>query len=81
MFSDIPIPRDMSVDRKRTLVSTAQNGLNIGLITVTGRVDLRSLNDAMIHNMARQGWALRAVTTRCGVLAVNGAKTQPSVAS
>ena len=63
LFSDIPIPRDMTVDRKRTLVSTAQNGLNNGLITVTGRVEVRSLNDAMVHNMSRQGWALRAATT------------------
>ena len=61
-FSDIPIPRDMSVDRKRSLVSTAQTGLNVGLLTVTGRVELRSLNDAMIHNMSRQGWSLRAAT-------------------
>jgi hypothetical protein len=63
LFSDIPIPRDMSVDRKRTLVSTAQNGLNIGLLTVTGRVDVRSLNEAMIRDMSRQGWSLRAATT------------------
>jgi len=63
LFSDVPIPRDMSVDRKRTLVSTAQNGLNIGLLTVSGRVELRSLNEVMVQNMMRNGWSLRAATT------------------
>jgi len=63
LFGDIPIPRDMSVDRKRTLVSRTPNGPNIGLLTVSGRVELHSLNDAMIRNMARQGWTLRAATT------------------
>jgi len=63
LFGDIPIPRDMEVDRKRTLVSTAQNGLNIGLLTVSGRVELRSLNEATVHNMMRHGWSLRAATT------------------
>ena len=62
-FSDIPIPSEMSVDRKRSLSTTTQDGMRIGLITVTGRVDVLSLNNAMIHNMARSGWALRAATT------------------
>jgi len=62
-FSDIPIPSDMTVDRKRSLSSTTQDGMRIGLITVTGRVDVMSLNSAMIHNMARNGWALRGATT------------------
>lgn len=79
LFSDIPIPRDMTVDRKKTLVSTAQNGLNIGLITVTGRVELRSLNDAMIHNMTRQGWTLRAVTTGMKTMQIYEKGTQYAV--
>ncbi len=62
-FSDVPIPSEMSVDRKRSLSTTTQDGMRIGLITVTGRVDILSLNNAMIHNMARNGWALRAATT------------------
>ena len=79
LFSDIPIPRDMTVDRKRTLVSTAQNGLNVGLITVSGRVEVRSLNDAMIHNMARQGWALRAATTGMKTIQIYEKGTQYAV--
>lgn len=63
LFTDVPIPREMTADRNRSLVVTAQGGQSIGLITVSGRVELRSLNDAMINNMARHGWALRAVTT------------------
>jgi len=63
LLSDVPIPRDMSVDRKRTLVSTSQNGVHVGLLTVSGRVEVRSLNETMIHNMVRQGWSLRAATT------------------
>lgn len=62
-FSDVPIPGEMSVDRKRSLSTTTQDGMRIGLITVTGRVDILSLNNAMIHNMARNGWSLRAATT------------------
>jgi hypothetical protein len=63
MFADIPIPRAMSVDSSRTLVSTAENGMNIGLITVSGRVEIRSLNEAMLGNMTRHGWQLRGATT------------------
>ena len=59
-FPDVPIPRDMSVDAKRSLISVAQDGTKTGLITVEGRVDKPSLANAMILNMNRQGWNLRA---------------------
>ena len=58
-FPDIPIPRDMNVDTKRSLVSVAQDGSKLGLLTVEGRVDKPSLANATILNMNRQGWALR----------------------
>lgn len=58
-FSDVPIPRDMSVDSKRSLISVAQDGTKTGLLTVEGRVDKPSLANAMILNMNRQGWSLR----------------------
>ena len=58
-FPDVPIPRDMSVDAKRSLISVAQDGTKTGLITVEGRVDKPSLANAMILNMNRQGWNLR----------------------
>lgn len=58
-FPDVPIPRDMSVDVSRSLVSVAQDGTKTGLVTVEGRVDKPSLANAMISNMHRQGWNLR----------------------
>ena len=58
-FSDVPIPRDMSVDSKRSLISVAQDGTKTGLLTVEGRVDKPSLANAMILNMNRQGGSLR----------------------
>ncbi len=58
-FPDVPIPRDLSVDAKRSLISVAQNGVKTGLITVEGRVDRPSLANAMILNMNKQGWNLR----------------------
>lgn len=58
-FVDIPIPRDMDVDRKRSLVSVTPEGTKIGLITTEGRVDMASLSNAMAHNMAQQGWSIR----------------------
>lgn len=58
-FPDVPIPRDMSVDAKRSLISVAQNGTKTGLITAEGRVDRPSLANAMITNMNKQGWQLR----------------------
>lgn len=66
-FPDIPIPRDMDVDRSRTLVSVSADGTKMGLLTAEGRVEILSLATAMIHNMVNQGWTLRAV--------VNGPKS------
>lgn len=61
-FPDISIPRDMTIDHARTLVSVGPAGEKIGLLTFEGRVDRVSLCSAMIHNMCRQGWTLRGVT-------------------
>ena len=58
-FPDVPLPRDMSVDVSRSLISVAQDGTKTGLVTVEGRVDKPSLANAMISNMHRQGWNLR----------------------
>ena len=61
-FSDVPSPRDMSVDSQRSLISVAQDGTKTGLLTVEGRVDKPSLANAMLLNMNRQGWNLRGAT-------------------
>ena len=59
-FEDIPIPRDMDVDRKRSFVSVTPEGTKMGLLTAEGRVDMVSLSGAMAHNMSQQGWAIRS---------------------
>lgn len=58
-FEDVPIPSDLKVERSRSLVTTAQNGMRVGLVTVSGRVEINSLNNAMVNNMSNNGWALR----------------------
>lgn len=58
-FPDVPIPADMKSEPKNTLVTPTQDGTKMGLETFTGRVEAASLANAMIHNMARQGWSLR----------------------
>lgn len=62
-FPDVPIPRDMTVDTSRSLVSIGQDGVKTGLVTVEGRVEKSSLANAMLHNMSRQGWSLRGAVT------------------
>ena len=66
-FTDIPIPRDLSVDLARTFVSVTADGTKIGLVTTKGRVEQLSLSTAMINNMVNQGWSLRSM--------VNGPKS------
>lgn len=60
-FPDIAIPADMSVDRSRTLISVAQDGTKVGLLTVEGRVERSSLSTAIMQNMSKRGWALRGI--------------------
>lgn len=60
-FLDICIPKSMTIDHSRTLVSVGQDGEKIGLLTFEGRVDRSSLCSAMIHNMSHQGWTLRGI--------------------
>lgn len=62
-FPDIPIPADMKSVPKNTLVTSTQDGTKVGLETLEGRVEAASLANAMIHNMARQGWSLRGSVT------------------
>ncbi len=62
-FPDIPIPRDLTVDRSRSLVSSTVDGAKVGLVTAEGNVEMLSLTSAMAHNMTGQGWALRSATT------------------
>lgn len=61
-FPDVPIPKDLTVDTKRSLVSVTPDGTKTGLLTVEGRVDKPSLANAMILNMSNQGWTMRGAT-------------------
>ncbi len=58
-FADIPIPSAMKSVPASSLVTPSQSGQKVGLETFEGRVETASLANAMIHNMARQGWSLR----------------------
>lgn len=58
-FADIPIPNVMKSVPANSLVTPSQSGQKVGLETFEGRVETASLANAMIHNMARQGWSLR----------------------
>lgn len=60
-FRDVPVPSDMSEQTKYTAVSQNADGSKSGTQVFEGRIDRQSLVNAMIHNMTRQGWALRSV--------------------
>ncbi len=59
-FSDIPIPRAMSVDNGETSLSYGPGGMKSGVQSFTGRVEVSSLTTAMGGNMTRDGWTLRS---------------------
>lgn len=61
-FDDVPIPGDMTIDRNRTLITTAPDGTRLGLMTLEGRVEINSLAQATMNNMTSQGWTLTGRT-------------------
>ena len=60
-FSDVAIPREMTPDKKETFITYSTDGVKLGTLLVTGRVDLPSLVNAMQGHMQRDGWTLRSV--------------------
>lgn len=62
-FSDVPVPREMTTDQKRSFISYSQDGSKNGLETLEGGFDLISLTRGMINNMMRDGWSLRATSS------------------
>lgn len=70
-FPDVPIPADLSVVPKNSLVNITQDSTKLGLETHEGRVEVGSLSNAMIHNMAKQGWSLRGVVSGKRVMQVH----------
>lgn len=60
-FPSVPIPKDMQEVPKYTAVVQTPDGAKSGTQVFEGRLDRQSLVSAMIHNMGRQGWQLRAI--------------------
>lgn len=60
-FDDIPIPSELSGIKETTIITTP-GGIKTGLQVFKGRVEVGSLNSAMISYMQREGWELRSST-------------------
>jgi hypothetical protein len=67
-FEDIPIPSEISVNKKKTQLYSAGKG-KVGLLTLKGRVDPDSLAAFFQNNLPRNGWkAMTALKDRENVL-------------
>lgn len=60
-FTDVAIPKEMKPHKKETFITYGTDGVKLGTLLVSGRVDLASLVNAMQGHMLRDGWALRSV--------------------
>lgn len=60
-FDDIPIPTEVSSIKETTIITTP-GGVKTGLQVFKGRVEVGSLNSAMIGYMQREGWEMRSST-------------------
>lgn len=60
-FDDIPIPTEVSSVKETTIITTP-GGVKTGLQVFKGRVEVGSLNSAMISYMQRDGWEMRSST-------------------
>lgn len=60
-FDDIPIPSELSGIKETTII-TAPGGVKTGVQVFKGRVEVGSLNSAMLGYMQREGWELRSST-------------------
>ncbi|GHV50468.1 hypothetical protein FACS1894168_1610 [Deltaproteobacteria bacterium] len=59
-FPDVPIPAEMSPDKADTFITFTSDGLKLGTMNFSGRVELPSLVNAMHGYMLRDGWTLRS---------------------
>lgn len=60
-FEDIPIPSELGGIKETTIITTP-GGVKTGLQIYKGRVEVGSLNSAMVGYMQREGWELRSST-------------------
>ena len=58
-FRDVPIPAPMSSRTQESYVTVGHDGGKIGLESFEGRVEVESLANIMMQNMAKSGWQLR----------------------
>lgn len=60
-FEDIPIPSELGRVKETTIITTP-GGVKTGLQVFKGRVEMGSLNSAMVGYLQREGWELRSST-------------------
>jgi len=56
-FEDIPIPKEMSIDRDDSILFESQ-GIKAGMLTYSGRVDSNSLFNYFLSALPNEGWDL-----------------------
>ena len=56
-FEDIPIPREMNLDREGSILFESQ-GIRAGMLTYTGRVDSESLFNYFQIGLPNENWEL-----------------------
>ncbi len=54
-FPDIPIPKELDLDREKSFVYETSN-VRTGVLVLTGNVDVNSLEQYFKTNMAKNGW-------------------------
>lgn len=54
-FTDIPVPRELAFDNQRSFIYETTT-LKVGVIVLSGNVDMDSLENYFKVNMAKNGW-------------------------
>lgn len=54
-FADIPVPRELNLDNQRSFIYETTT-LRVGVIVLSGNVDMDSLETYFKVNMAKNGW-------------------------
>ena len=77
-FRDVPIPAPMESVTKESYVTVGHDGGRIGLESFSGRVEVQSLANIMMQNMAKGGWQLRG--SSAGMRAIQLYQKEPHYA-
>jgi hypothetical protein len=54
-FDDVMVPRDMDIDREASAIYR-RDGASIGILRMSGRIDLSSLMRYFQNNLGNEGW-------------------------